>query len=72
MYFKGCFSEKGMFFAESQLMHGPMMPIFKSVQTIPFTDLVQTFECNLLSDSQVIAHTNTKKTKTDAAKNNTF
>ena len=49
-----------------------MMPIFKSVQAIPSTDLVQTFERDPLSGSQVIAHTNTKKAKTDAAKINTF
>ena len=53
-------------------MHGPMMPIFESVRAIPPTDLVQTFERDLLSGSQVIAHKNTKNAKTDAAKINTF
>ena len=50
-----------MFFADSQLMHGPMMPIFESVQAIPSTDVVQTFECDPLSGSQVRVHTNIKK-----------
>ena len=76
MYLNGCFSEKSMFFADSQLMHGPMMPIFESVQAIPSTDLVQTFERDPLSGSQVRVHTNIKKdkkkAKTDAAKINTF
>ena len=50
-----------------------MMLIFDSVRAILSTDLVQTFERDLLSGSQVIAHTNTqKKAKTDAAKINTF
>ena len=50
-----------MFFADSQLMHGPMMPIFESVRGIPSTDLVQTFERDPLSGSQVRVHTNIKK-----------
>ena len=49
------------FFANSQLTHGPIMPIFKSVQAIPHTDIVWKFEQNLFSCSQVIVHTNTKK-----------
>ena len=62
---------------DSKLMHGPMMPIFESVQAILSTDLVQTFECDLLSGSQVRVHTNIKKktkkkANTDAAKINTF
>ena len=65
-----------MFFADSQLMHGPMMPIFESIQAISSTDLVQTFERDPSSDSQVRVHTNIKKrqkkAKTDAAKINTF
>ena len=65
-----------MFFADSQLMHGPMMPIFESVRAIPCTDVVQTFERDPLSGSQVRVHTNIKKrqkkAKTDAAKINTF
>ena len=60
MYLNGCFSEKSMFFADSQLMHGPMMPIFESVRAIPSTDVVQTFEHDLLSGSQVRVHTNKK------------
>ena len=32
--------EKSMFFADSQLTHGPMMTIFESVQVILTTDLV--------------------------------
>ena len=73
MYFNGCFSEKSMFFADIQLMHGPMMPIFESVRAIPSTDVVQTFERDPLSGSQVRVHTNIKKkAKTDAAKINTF
>ena len=40
-----------------------MMPIFESVRAIPSTDRVQKFEHDLLSDSQVIVHTNIKKTK---------
>ena len=76
MNFNACFSEKSMFFADSQLMHGPVMPIFESVRAIPCTDVVQTFERDLLSGSQVRVHTNikkkTKKAKTDAAKINTF
>ena len=78
MYLKGCFSEKSMFFADSQLMHGPMMPIFESVRAIPSTDVVQTFELDPLSGSQVRVHRNIKrktkkkKAKTDAAKINTF
>ena len=74
----GCFSEKSMFFLDSQLMHGPMMPIFESVRAIPSTDLVQTFERDPLIGSQVRVHTNIKKktkkkkAKTDAAKINTF
>ena len=50
-----------MFFADSQLMHGPMMPIFESVRAIPSTDLVQTFERDSLIGSQVRVHTNIKK-----------
>ena len=61
-----------MFFTDSELMHGPMMPIFESVRAIPSMDLVRTFERNPLSNSQVIAHTNTTNAKTDAAKINTF
>ena len=65
-----------MFFADNQLMHGPMMPIFESVRAIPSTDLVQTFERDSLIGSQVRLHTNIKKAKkqakTDAAKINTF
>ena len=62
-----------MFFADSQLMHGPMMLMFESVQAILSTDIVQTFECDQLSGSHVIAHTNTqKRQKTDVAKINTF
>ena len=77
MNLNACFSEKSMFFADSQLMHGPMMPIFESVRAIPSTDLVQTFERDPLSGSQVRVHTNIKKdkkkkAKTDAAKINTF
>ena len=72
MYLNGCFSEKSMFFADSQLMHRPMMPIFENVRAIPSTDVVQTFERDLLSGSQVRVHTNIKKAKTDAAKINTF
>ena len=79
MYFNGCFSEKSMFFADIQLMHGPMMPIFESVRAIPSTDLVQTFDRDSLIGSQVRVHTNIKKrqkkkkkAKTDAAKINTF
>ena len=52
-----------MFFADSQLMHGPMMPMFKSVRAIPSTDLVQTFERDPLGSSQVRVHTNIKKDK---------
>ena len=52
-----------MFFADSQLMHGPMMPIFESVRAIPCTDVVQTFEHDPLSGSQVRVHTNIKKDK---------
>ena len=74
--FSACFSEKSMFFADSQLMHGPMMPIFESVRAIPSTDLVQKFERDSLFGSQVRVHTNRKKwkkkAKTDAAKINTF
>ena len=55
--------KKSMFFADSQLMHGPMMPIFESVRAIPPTDLVQTFERDLLNASQVTVHTNIKKDK---------
>ena len=76
MYLNGCFNGKSMFFADSQLMHGPMMPIFESVRAIPSTDVVQTFERDPLSGSQVRLHTNIKKrqkkAKTDAAKINTF
>ena len=61
MNFNACFSEKSMFFADSQLMHGPMMPIFESVRAIPCTDVVQTFERDPLSGSQVRVHTNIKK-----------
>ena len=69
MYLKGCFSEKSMFFADIQLMHGPMMPIFESVRAIPSMDLVQKFERDPLSGSQVRVHTNVKKrAKIDAAK----
>ena len=62
---------------DSQLMHGPMMTIFKSVRAIPSTDVVQTFECDPLNGSQVRVHTNIKKkdkkkAKTDAAKINNF
>ena len=60
VFIKGCFREKSMFFADSQLMHGPMMLIFESVRAILSMDLVQTFERDPLSDPQVIAHTNTK------------
>ena len=61
MYLNGCFSEKSMFFADSQLMHGPMMPIFESVRAIPSMDVVQTFERDPSSGSQVRVHTNIKK-----------
>ena len=61
MYLNGCFNGKSMFFADSQLMHGPMMPIFESVRAIPPTDLVQTFERDSLIGSQVRVHTNIKK-----------
>ena len=76
MYLNGCFSEKSTFFADSQLMHGPMMPIFESVRAISSMDVVQTFERDPSSVSQVRVHTNIKKrpkkAKTDAAKMNTF
>ena len=61
MNLDACFSEKSMFFADSQLMHGPNMPIFESVRAIPSTDVVQTFERDPLSGSQVRVHTNIKK-----------
>ena len=68
MYLNGCFNGKSMFFADSQLMHGPMMPIFENVRAIPPTGFVQTFERDLLSGSQVRVHTNIKK-KTKKDKN---
>ena len=40
-----------------------MMPIFKSIRAIPPTDLVSKFEHNPIRGSQVIVHTNIKKTK---------
>ena len=52
-----------MFFADNQLMHGPMMPIFESVRAIPSMDVVQTFGRDLSSGSQVRVHTNIKKDK---------
>ena len=45
-------------------MHGPMMPIFESVRAIPPTDLVQTFERDLLSGSQVRVHSVFRAVKT--------
>ena len=60
-----------MFSADRQLMHGPCCHLLKR-PSILSSDLVQIFENDLLSGSQVIAHTNTKKVKTDAAKINTF
>ena len=66
---KACFNEKCMFFADIQLMHGPMMLIFESVRAILSTDLLQTFERDPLSDSQVIVHTNTKKGKNRCSQN---
>ena len=70
MYLNGCFSEKSMFFTDSELMLGPMMPIFENVQAIPSTDLVQTFERVSLIDSQVIVHTNIKKGKKNRCSQN--
>ena len=36
----GFLVEKSMFFADSELTRGPMMPIFESVRAIVLTDLV--------------------------------
>ena len=46
-----------MLLVDSQVMYGPMMRIFESVRAILSTDLVQTFEHDPLSGSQVIVHT---------------
>ena len=48
---RGFLVERSMFFADSQLTHGPIMPIFDSVQAIPPTDHVWKFERNSLSSS---------------------
>ena len=66
---KQVFSEESMFFADSQLNHDPMMPIFESVQAIPPTDPVWKFERNQLSGSQVIVLTNTKKRQNRRSQN---
>ena len=70
MYFHGCFNGKSIFFADYQLMHGPMIPIFESVWGIPCTDLMQTFECDLLIGSQVILQTNITKGKLELVRIN--
>ena len=63
MYLNGCFSEKSTFFADSQLMHGPMMLTFKIVQAILSMDLVQTFELDALSGHKLLCTQTQKRQK---------
>ena len=69
-FHNGDFSEESVLFDDSQLTYRLMMPIFECLWAISSMDLVWKFECDPSSGSQVIMHTNTKKTKTDTAKMN--